>query len=127
MSTDFKSLREKIEKSPQSSHELNLEIMKLLKFADSKAIVDGDRYKIENSRHSSYIINYTNSIDSALRLIPGNFKLMELSDYVGPWQGKISERLKNGIGVVFAGSHDYPAMAIVIAALRAMEHNESRK
>jgi hypothetical protein len=125
--TDIKTLREKVEASPKSSYELDLDIMKVLKYADPKSIVDGDSYKLKNSRHSSKVITYSNSIDAAIRLIPADFKLVELSGYVGPWQVKISKKLQSGVDLILSGSHEYPAMAIVIASLRAMEYNESNK
>ena len=113
----LEDLIEEIENSNNSDSLLDLKIMKYLKYAEEKAILDGNRFKIPNSRHSTNLIPYTSSIDAALRLIPKDWKVFNIQN-IGYWDVRVNENTAKGIAQSFNGSHDIMAIAIVIAALK---------
>jgi hypothetical protein len=115
--TKLEDLIEEVENSNNSDPSLDLKIMKYLKYADEKSVLDGNSYKIPNSRHSTNLISYTSSIDAALRLIPKDWKVFNIQN-LGYWDARVNENTSKGIAISFNGSHDIMAMSIVIAALK---------
>jgi hypothetical protein len=113
----MKELISKIEKLESQNWEINLEIMKELDFADEKAVVDGTRFTIPGSRHSHEIINYTGSIDDAIRLIPNGWGMVGL-EKLETWCCELALDGNPLVEQRIADAHNIASIAITLTSLK---------